>query len=206
MVGWKSTPSTAAHPVSSARIWPRRSPAETDQRVQLRTSLSFFLLDHILARLSFARRAPRSAAPSSRANMRLYYRQEGQGEPLIILHGLLGSSDNWRAMSKRLARHFAVYSLDLRNHGHSPHAAEMNYTVMAEDIHEFIEAYGLSRCLLLGHSVGAKVAMQFAATYPDEVEKLVVVDIAPKAYSPSQRVLLAALRALDLTRIGSFTD
>ena len=138
--------------------------------------------------------------------MRVYYRQEGEGEPLIILHGLLGSSDNWRAMSKHLAQHFAVYSLDLRNHGHSPHAAEMNYTVMAEDIHEFIEANSLSRCLLLGHSMGAKVAMQFAATYPDEVEKLVVVDIAPKAYPPSQKPLLAALRALDFTRIGSFTD
>lgn len=138
--------------------------------------------------------------------MRLYYRHEGEGEPLIILHGLLGSSDNWRAMSKRLAQHFTVYSLDLRNHGQSHHATEMNYRVMAEDIREFIQAHGLPRAFLLGHSMGGKVAMQFAATYPDEVEKLVVVDIAPKAYPPSQKALLAALRALDLTRIGSFSD
>jgi len=138
--------------------------------------------------------------------MRLYYRHEGQGEPLIILHGLLGSSDNWRAMSKSLAQHFAVYSLDLRNHGQSPHAVEMNYPVMAEDIREFIETHDLMRVFLLGHSMGGKIAMQFAAAYPEEVEKLVVVDIAPKAYPPSQKPLLAALRALDLERIGSFAD
>ena len=138
--------------------------------------------------------------------MRLYYRHEGQGEPLIILHGLLGSSDNWRAMSKSLAQHFAVYSLDLRNHGQSPHAGEMNYTVMAEDIREFIETHDLMRVFLLGHSMGGKIAMQFAAAYPEEVAKLVVIDIAPKAYPPSQKPLLAALRALDLTRIGSFGD
>jgi pimeloyl-ACP methyl ester carboxylesterase len=138
--------------------------------------------------------------------MRLYYRHEGQGEPLIILHGLLGSSDNWRAMSKRLAQHFAVYSLDLRNHGQSPHASEMNYTVMGEDLREFIEEHTLARTFLLGHSLGGKIAMQFATTYPGEVEKLIVVDIAPKTYSPSQKPLLAALRALDLTRIGSFSD
>ena len=138
--------------------------------------------------------------------MRLYYRHEGQGEPLIILHGLLGSSDNWRAMSKSLAQHFAVYSLDLRNHGQSPHAGEMNYTVMAEDIREFIETHDLMRVFLLGHSMGGKIAMQFAAAYPEEVAKLVVIDIAPKAYPPSQKPLLASLRALDLTRIGSFGD
>lgn len=138
--------------------------------------------------------------------MRLYYRYEGQGGALIILHGLLGSSDNWRAMSKRLAQQFTVYSLDLRNHGQSPHAAKMNYVIMAEDIREFIQEHGLAHFFLLGHSLGGKVAMQFAATHPNEVEKLVVVDIAPKAYPPSQKVLLAALRALDLTRIGSFSD
>lgn len=138
--------------------------------------------------------------------MRLYYRHEGQGEPLIILHGLLGSSDNWRAMSKRLAQHFAVYSLDLRNHGQSPHDAGMNYTVMAEDIREFMQAQALTRAFLLGHSMGGKVAMQFAATYPQKVEELVIVDIAPKAYPPSQKPLLAALRRLDLDPIASFAD
>jgi len=138
--------------------------------------------------------------------MRLFYRQEGRGEPLIILHGLLGSSDNWRAMSRRLAQHFAVYSLDLRNHGHSPHAAEMNYPLMANDLREFVEANRLERVFLLGHSMGGKVAMQFAVDYPAQVEKLVIVDIAPRTYPPSQRPLLAALRALDLGAIGSFAE
>ncbi len=138
--------------------------------------------------------------------MRLYSRNEGRGEPLLVLHGLLGSSDNWRAMSKRLAQHFAVYALDLRNHGRSPHAAEMDYAVMAGDLREFIAANGLAPISLLGHSMGGKVAMQFAVTHPQVVEKLIVVDIAPRAYPPSQRALLAALRALDLNGITSFAD
>src|SRR6185369_11012897 len=78
--------------------------------------------------------------------------------------------------------------------------------VMGEDLREFIEEHTLARTFLLGHSLGGKIAMQFATTYPGEVEKLIVVDIAPKTYSPSQKPLLAALRALDLTRIGSFSD
>jgi len=143
---------------------------------------------------------------TARVFMQLYHRNEGRGEPLIVLHGLLGSSDNWRAMSQRLAQHFAVYSLDLRNHGRSPHAAEMNYPLMAGDVREFVEAHGLKRVFLLGHSMGGKVAMQFAVNYPAQVEKLVIVDIAPKTYPPSQRPLLAALRALDLEAIGSFAE
>jgi pimeloyl-ACP methyl ester carboxylesterase len=129
--------------------------------------------------------------------MKLYCRIEGSGFPVIILHGLLGSSDNWRAISKRLSPNYKVYTVDLRNHGQSPHSEIMTYPLMAGDLHELLESESLSECHVVGHSLGGKVAMQFATSHPDRVSKLVIVDIAPKAYPPSQRAILAALENLD---------
>ncbi len=136
--------------------------------------------------------------------MRLYFQVRGEGLPLIILHGFLGSLDNWQAMSKRLAALFKVYSLDLRNHGRSPHGEAMSYPVMAQDVREFIAEQELAPTILLGHSMGGKVAMQLATQYPDEIEKLIIVDIAPKAYPPVHRPMLMAMRALDLHACKSF--
>ena len=130
--------------------------------------------------------------------MRLHYQKQGAGFPLILLHGFLGSSDNWRAMSRRLAEHFCVYSLDLRNHGQSPHSAIMSYPAMAADVCEFVDAEGITAAHLLGHSMGGKVAMRFATEYPDRVEKLIVVDIAARAYAPTHGPILSALASLDL--------
>jgi esterase len=138
--------------------------------------------------------------------MRLNYQMQGHGTPLIILHGFLGSSDNWRSMSKRLSSHFTVYCLDLRNHGQSPHSDAMDYPIMAADLREFVEERSLAQAFFLGHSMGGKVAMQFAGQYPEMVEKLVVVDIAPKAYPPTHKSLLAALRAVDLRAAKNFSD
>ena len=138
--------------------------------------------------------------------MRLHSHIQGEGNPLIILHGFLGSLDNWQVMSKRLARTRKIYSLDLRNHGRSPHGQAMNYAVMAKDVHEFIVEHGLKAPSVLGHSMGGKVGMQLAAHHPDEVEKLVVVDIAPKAYPPVHRPMLSAMRAIDLNIHSSFSD
>ncbi|MGE5217068.1 MAG: alpha/beta fold hydrolase [Chloroflexota bacterium] len=138
--------------------------------------------------------------------MRLHFQAQGQGHPLLILHGFLGSLDNWRAMSKRLAKQFRVYALDLRNHGLSPHSDVMNYPVMARDVGELIAAEGLMPPYILGHSMGGKVAMQFALQYPQSVAKLVVVDIAPKAYASSHMPLLLALRAVDLLAYRSFGE
>ncbi len=138
--------------------------------------------------------------------MQLYFYLQGDGHPLVILHGFLGSSDNWRAMSKRLATRFKVYCVDLRNHGQSPHSNVMNYPIMAEDLREFIEAQDLGTSFVLGHSMGGKVAIQFAAQYPGRVDKLIAVDIAPKAYPPTQRILLAALRGLNLPAFKTFGD
>jgi pimeloyl-ACP methyl ester carboxylesterase len=136
--------------------------------------------------------------------MKLHYQKQGSGFPLILLHGFLGSSDNWRVMSRRLAEQVCVYSLDLRNHGQSPHSSMMNYPEMAADVCEFLDAEGITAAHLLGHSMGGKVAMRFATEFSDRVEKLIVVDIAARAYAPIHRPILDALAALDLTAIRSF--
>ena len=138
--------------------------------------------------------------------MDLNYRVQGAGKPLIILHGFLGSLDNWRTASGALALTRRVYSVDLRNHGRSPHAAAMSYPLMAEDLHEFIANLGLTDACVLGHSMGGKVAMQLATQFPDDVASLVVVDIAPRAYPPAHRAVLLAMRALDLAACRSFAE
>jgi esterase len=138
--------------------------------------------------------------------MKLYYRIEGSGFPVIILHGLLGSSDNWRAISKRLGPNYQIYTVDLRNHGRSPHSEVMTYPAMADDLGELLERQKISECYVIGHSLGGKVAMQFASTHPERVSKLVIVDIAPRAYPPSQRAALAALEQLELETLESFGE
>jgi esterase len=138
--------------------------------------------------------------------MNLHFEVVGRGDPLIILHGLLGSADNWPSMSRRLGAHYQVFAVDLRNHGRSPHSDILDYDVMAADLREFMEQQALRRIMLLGHSLGGKVAMQFAIDYSDQVDRLVIVDIGPKPYEPSQRCLLKALQSLDLTRYKSFAD
>ena len=138
--------------------------------------------------------------------MNLHFEVVGEGAPLIILHGLLGSADNWRSTSRRLGAHYQVFALDLRNHGRSPHSGVVGYDVMAADVREFMERQRLHPIMLLGHSMGGKVAMQFALEYSEQVDRLIVVDIAPKAYEPSQRYLLNAMRSLDLSLYKSFVE
>lgn len=138
--------------------------------------------------------------------MNLHFETVGEGPPLIILHGLLGSGENWRSMSRRLGARYQVFAVDLRNHGRSPHSEIFDYEAMVADLKEFTEQQALSGAMLLGHSMGGKVAMQFAAEHAESVERLVSVDMAPKAYDPSQRDLLEALRSLDLRRYKSFGE
>lgn len=130
--------------------------------------------------------------------MQLYYQKYGAGFPLVILHGLFGSSDNWAPLAKKLGERFTVFTVDLRNHGRSPHSEEFSYAVMAEDIREFLEQRGLARAHLLGHSMGGKAAMEFALRHPARVAKLVVVDMAPKVYPPVHVPLFEAMLGLDL--------
>jgi len=131
--------------------------------------------------------------------MRLNFQQLGQGEPLVVLHGLFGSGDNWLSVAARLAERFRVYLPDLRNHGRSPHAAQIDYPLMAADLREFFAAEKLEAAMLLGHSMGGKVAMQLALDEPALVKKLVVADLAPRTYARTHDPIFAALLALDLT-------
>jgi pimeloyl-ACP methyl ester carboxylesterase len=130
--------------------------------------------------------------------MQLHFKESGQGRAVILLHGLFGSADNWHPIALRLAEKFHVFALDHRNHGQSPHSAEMNYPLMAGDVNRFMAARGLERALVIGHSMGGKTAMQLALQFPDRVEKLVVADMAPRAYAPAHDKIFAALLALDL--------
>lgn len=135
--------------------------------------------------------------------MELHYQSYGQGPPLIILHGLFGTLDNWHTVSKMFASHFRVFSIDQRNHGRSPHSPELNYTVLADDIRDFIIAQGISPTHLLGHSMGGKTAMWTALNHPDLVKRLIVIDIAPRAYPSLHDAILDALESLDLKEFSS---
>jgi len=124
--------------------------------------------------------------------------------PLVILHGLLGSSRNWQTAGRDLAARYHVRALDLRNHGSSPQAAEMDYEVLVNDVSEYLDTHALTRVTLLGHSLGGKVAMRLACRQPERVEQLVVVDIAPRAYSSAaHRAEFEAMAAIDLAGLAS---
>ena len=132
--------------------------------------------------------------------MILHSRIEGEGRPLIIIHGFLGMSDNWKSLgSLYAAEGYQVHILDLRNHGKSFHSDEFNYTVMSNDILEYCQQYKLTNVTIIGHSMGGKVAMLFTTTYPDMVDKLIVADIGPKYYAPHHDDILAGLNAVDFS-------
>ena len=130
--------------------------------------------------------------------MQLNYKTYGDTGPhLVILHGLFGNLDNWQTLARRWASDYTVVLVDLRNHGRSPHAEEMTYPLLAQDVAELLETLTIDRCHLLGHSMGGKVAMQAALAYPTLVEKLIVVDMAPRQYGRGHDDVFAALHALD---------
>lgn len=135
--------------------------------------------------------------------MKLFYRQSGQGSPLIILHGLFGSSDNWYTLAKVFAERFTVYLVDQRNHGQSPQSVEFDYKLLTEDLEEFIQEHAIQKPVIMGHSMGGKAAMNFAIKYPGQLSKLIVVDIVPKAYPVHHDAILDGLKAIPLTGLGS---
>ena len=135
--------------------------------------------------------------------MKLFYRQSGQGSPLIILHGLFGSSDNWYTLAKVFAERFTVYLVDQRNHGQSPQSVEFDYKLLTEDLEEFIREQAIQKPVIMGHSMGGKAAMNFAIKYPGQLSKLIVVDIVPKAYPVHHDAILDGLKAIPLTGLGS---
>jgi pimeloyl-ACP methyl ester carboxylesterase len=132
--------------------------------------------------------------------MKLFYRKFGAGQPLIILHGLFGQSDNWNSLAKQFGEAgFETYIVDMRNHGLSPHSDEWNYKEMSEDVLELINDNQLKNVLLLGHSMGGKAAMQFALDNEALLDKLIIVDIAPKYYPLHHQSVLEALHAVDFS-------
>ncbi|HTL58218.1 MAG TPA: alpha/beta fold hydrolase [Candidatus Limnocylindrales bacterium] len=138
--------------------------------------------------------------------MQLNFKSYGTGEPLIILHGLFGSLDNWHSVGQNLADRFHVLAVDQRNHGNSPHSDEMTYTAMAKDLAELLEREGSRSAHLLGHSMGGKTAMQFALLFPSVVRSLIVADISPRADSPRHATIFSALLALDLSAFKTRTE
>ncbi len=130
--------------------------------------------------------------------MNLHYATLGKGPPLIILHGLLGSMDNWVSLSRRFSANRTVIVFDARNHGRSPHDPQFDTETMAADLLELMDRLQLASASLLGHSMGGKTAMQFALGRPDRTDKLIVVDIAPRRYEHIHEDLLRALSAIDL--------
>ncbi len=128
----------------------------------------------------------------------------GTGKPFIILHGFLGMGDNWKTLGLRWSEDgYEVHLLDQRNHGRSFHSQEFSYEVMAEDVKRYCKEHSLKEIVLLGHSMGGKVAMQFAVTYPEMLSKLIIADIGPKAYPSHHQDILKALSALDFDKIKS---
>ena len=138
--------------------------------------------------------------------MKLHYQIVGSGQPLVILHGLFGSSDNWRGLAKQLAKQVQVITVDLRNHGYSPHSPEQNYQLMVDDLVELLDELSLKKVDIIGHSVGGKVAMAFAQHYQNRVNKLVVVDIAPRQYKNEHTKIFEALLAVDLSRYSKRSE
>ena len=137
----------------------------------------------------------------------LHSKIEGSGMPLLILHGFLGMSDNWKTIGLQFALGgFQVHLLDLRNHGRSFHSDEFSYELMVQDIYEYCLANNLEKINIIGHSMGGKTAMLFAVTYPERIEKLIVADIGPKFYPQHHQTILEGLNAIDFSKKPSRSE
>ncbi len=145
--------------------------------------------------------------------MKLFYRKLGSGKPIMVLHGLYGSSDNWLSIGKSLSGYFEVYLVDLRNHGRSPHHDSHNYELIRDDIRGLMDDLGLEKAILAGHSMGGKAVMCFAQHNPDRVERLIIIDIAPKSYKDLYRKerlshydILKAMKDVDFSSVSARRD
>ena len=151
-----------------------------------------------------------SSAPFSndqRSNeQRLNYQQLGQGEHIILIHGLFGSLENLNMVAKTLAKQYCVTSIDVRNHGNSFHQLGMNYEDLAQDVINLLDKLAIEQCHILGHSMGGKIAMQIALSHSQRVNKLILADIAPVEYPAHHSRIIEGLQALDLAKVEKRKD
>lgn len=139
--------------------------------------------------------------------MELAFREYGKGEPILILHGLFGQSDNWNSLAKQFSEQgYRVLAADLRNHGLSPHSEEWDYASMAGDVKELIEKHHLHQPILLGHSMGGKVLLFFERLFPGIAAKLIIADIAARYYAPHHQSIIQALKSVDFAEVRSRKD
>ena len=138
--------------------------------------------------------------------MTIHFRKVGSGFPLIILHGLFGSGDNWQGIAKVLSETYTVYTLDLPNHGQSSHLSNTEYPFLAKKIYEFMCKEGIKKSHICGHSMGGKIAMQLAHDFPDCVQNLVIADIAPKAYEPHHQDIIRGIEAVSRSQCSKRQD
>lgn len=139
--------------------------------------------------------------------MKLHSKIKGEGKPLIILHGFLGMGDNWKTLANSYAKEgFEVHLVDQRNHGRSPHDEAFSYDLLAEDLKEYLGDKNIEEASIIGHSMGGKTAMRFATLYPKQVNKLIIVDIAPKYYAPHHQQILEGLTKISDAKLTSRTD
>ena len=139
-------------------------------------------------------------------NIELNHKVYGQGDPLIILHGLFGSLDNWATIGRKLGEELMVYLIDQRDHGKSPHTEEFSYDILAADLFHFMETNWLHTSVVVGHSMGGKTAMRFALENPDMVEKLIVLDMAPKGYTNRHQKVFDAMDMVDFSTLEARGD
>lgn len=136
--------------------------------------------------------------------MKLFYKSYGEtGEVIFILHGIFGMLDNWHNIARVLGENYRVFTIDARNHGNSPHSSEMSYDLMADDVIELAKELGIAEFILMGHSMGGKTAMRCALKHPEYISKLIVVDIAPKAYKPGHLTYFNAFGEIDWQNMAS---
>lgn len=139
-------------------------------------------------------------------SQQLHYQQLGQGDHIVLIHGLFGSLENLNMVAKYLSQYYCVTSIDVRNHGNSFHQTGMNYNVLSNDVINLLDHLAIDSCHLLGHSMGGKIAMQIALYYPERVNKLIVADIAPVEYPAHHLTIIKGLQAIDLTQVKKRKD